>query len=86
MSEATLIAIASIAASAIFGAVAAYVAVRVGMATQAARLSTAEGEIDRLREWKHVTVAPYIPRAVDDLKEMLDRHEERIVDLERRHG
>jgi len=41
----------------------------------ATRLERVEEDILDLRRWKHESVDPYIPRAVDDLKERVDRWE-----------
>jgi hypothetical protein len=42
------------------------------------RLRLIEQEIDRLRDWKHQVVDPYIPGAVDAIKAQLDRIEDQL--------
>lgn len=42
------------------------------------RLNAIEKNADGLREWKHLTVDPYIPRAVDDHHRRLEHIERRI--------
>lgn len=40
-------------------------------------VSQNEKDIDRLREWRHATVDPCIPRAIDELQRRIDRLEAR---------
>jgi hypothetical protein len=56
-------------------ALGSWTAVRVSIATLNKAVAVLENEVDKLREWKHIVVAPYIPRAVDE-------HERRIGEVE----
>ncbi len=42
-----------------------------------ARTQQSEDFIDELRRWKHETVDPYIPRAMDDLERRISRLEDK---------
>lgn len=42
------------------------------------RVSASEKNLEGLRDWKHLTVDPYIPRAVDDHHRRLDRIESKV--------
>jgi len=56
----------------------AYTAVRVRIATLAETIRGLEKDMDSLREWKHVTVDPYIPRAVDEHERRLGRLDAKV--------
>jgi len=55
-----------------------YTAVRVKIATLAETLRGLEKNVDDLREWKHTTVDPYIPRAVDEHERRLGRLDAKV--------
>lgn len=42
------------------------------------RIDTHEKDLEGLREWKHMTVDPYLPRAVDDHHRRLERLERKV--------
>lgn len=48
------------------------------LATMKARLDAVEKNAEGLRDWKHLTVDPYIPRAVDDHHRRLEHIERKI--------
>jgi hypothetical protein len=56
-------------------ALGSWTAVRVSIATLNKAVEVLEIEVEKLREWKRLIVAPYIPRAVDE-------HERRLGKIE----